>query len=351
MNTLIIPCAGRSSRFPGMRPKYLLTHPDGQLMVQKSMEGLDLELFDRIIITIVKPHDEQYEALLVLKQAFEGQSKVEICTLDDFTASASETVCLTLQRMKVKGAFVIKDSDNRVEAALPSSPTNAIVGYDLHQHPDVTQVSSKSFLLLENDGSVRDIIEKQVVSPIVCLGVYSFESAEEFCRACDELQQTHSVGEMYISHVISHMISQSCRFKSIMATGYDDWGTLAEWRAVQKKCSAWFVDFDGVLIKNSGRYGKVNWSNNRELLKENVAQLKKIQAEGGQVIIATSRPEPFRKLIVDMLSEEGFEPNALLMGMNHAPRILVNDFAATNPYPSCLSISLPRNASLKDYIE
>ena len=28
MKTLIVPCAGRSSRFPNMKPKYLLTHPD-----------------------------------------------------------------------------------------------------------------------------------------------------------------------------------------------------------------------------------------------------------------------------------------------------------------------------------
>ena len=26
MNTLIIPCAGKSNRFPNMKPKWLLTH-------------------------------------------------------------------------------------------------------------------------------------------------------------------------------------------------------------------------------------------------------------------------------------------------------------------------------------
>ena len=54
MNTLIIPCAGKSSRFPNMKPKYMLTHPDGKLMIEKAMENINLEVFNRVIITIAK---------------------------------------------------------------------------------------------------------------------------------------------------------------------------------------------------------------------------------------------------------------------------------------------------------
>ena len=36
--SLIIPVAGKSSRYPGMRPKWLLTMPDGKLMLEKSIE-------------------------------------------------------------------------------------------------------------------------------------------------------------------------------------------------------------------------------------------------------------------------------------------------------------------------
>ena len=71
MATLIIPCAGKSSRFPNMKPKWMLTHPDGKLMIEKSIEQLPLEVFDRIVITIVKEHCETYEADVILKQVFE----------------------------------------------------------------------------------------------------------------------------------------------------------------------------------------------------------------------------------------------------------------------------------------
>jgi len=98
MNTLIVPCAGKSNRFPNMKPKWMLTHPDGELMIQKALSGLDLNIFDRIIITIVKPHCEKYEADIILKQVFETNKKVEICVLDDFTKCASETVFSTLEK-------------------------------------------------------------------------------------------------------------------------------------------------------------------------------------------------------------------------------------------------------------
>ncbi len=63
MFTLILPVAGRSSRFPNMRPKWLLTMPDGKLMIEKSVEQIDLAVFDRVVIVCLKEHLEKYTAL------------------------------------------------------------------------------------------------------------------------------------------------------------------------------------------------------------------------------------------------------------------------------------------------
>ena len=37
---IIMPCAGRSTRFPDLRPKYLLTNYNGQLMIERSLNSL-----------------------------------------------------------------------------------------------------------------------------------------------------------------------------------------------------------------------------------------------------------------------------------------------------------------------
>lgn len=352
MNTLIVPCAGKSNRFPNMKPKWMLTHPDGELMIQKALSGLDLSIFDRIIVTIVNPHCEKYEADIILKQVFENNKKVEICVLDDFTKCASETVFLTLEKMNVTGAFVVKDSDNCVRCNIPKKIENVIVGYDLHKHPDISNIPGKSFLIVNDQSIVEDIIEKKVVSNIICLGVYAFSDVKLFKDAYLELIDKNIQGEMFISHVISYILAKGrAFFEAIMANDYEDWGTLAEWKEVQKKFRTYFVDVDGVLMKNCGKYGKVNWFNNKEIIPENMEVIKKLQDKGGQIVITTSRPEIFRKDLEGILSQNGIKPYSILMGMNHAARVLINDFAPTNPYPSGFAITLPRNSYIKDYIE
>ncbi len=351
MCTLIIPCAGKSSRFPNMKPKWMLTHPDGKLMIEKSLEGINLELFNRIIITIVKPHNDKYDAKLILSQVFSHNKKIEICLLEDFTQSASETVYLTLQKMKVKGAFVIKDSDNKVIFEMPEKIKNAIVGFDLILHPNVSNIPAKSFLIINEQNIIQDIIEKQVVSKCICLGVYMFDDAKNFIEAYETLVHKNVQGEMYISHLISFMLTQNnIIFNAIMAQYFEDWGTLTQWHQTQQRYRTYFVDVDGVILKNSGKYGLLNWSNNKAILEENIKTLIDLQQNGAQIIITTSRTEEYRSALIDILNKNGIFPHAILMGLNHAARIVINDFAPTNPYPSSIAISLPRNTNIKDYL-
>ena len=350
MNTLIIPCAGRSNRFPNMKPKWMLTHPDGSLMIEKSLSGLNLEIFDRIIITIVKPHDEEYEAKLVLSQVFKN-AKVEVCLLDDFTKSASETVFSTLEKMKVRGSFIAKDSDNYVSIDIPRNIDNFIVGCDLHKNPHIANIPGKSFIVANSQGIIQDIIEKHVISNIICVGVYAFEDAELFKNGYLELMSKNLPGEMFISHVISYLLSTKKHiFTAKEANGYADWGTIKEWSEIQKDFRTYFVDVDGILLKNCGKYGSINWYNNEETIPENIDVIKNLQAKGGQIVITTSRGEEFRVALENLLSRYGITPYAILMGLHHSSRMLINDFAPTNPYPSATAISLPRNNHIKEYL-
>lgn len=351
MSTLIIPCAGRSSRFPGMRPKWMLTHPDGNLMVLKALCGFDLNSFERIIITVVLQHVVDFEADVILKQAFKDWSNVEICVLDDFTSSASETISLTIEKMQIKGSVTIKDSDNYTEFDVSQKAGNYVVGYDIVTHKKVSNIQAKSFLLMTEQGILRDIIEKRVASETICLGVYTFADAQEFQDAYAEMNTLKFEGEKFLSHVISFMIAQhNSVFRAVLATAYEDWGTIDEWRQVQKRHAAYFIDVDGVIMKNSGEFGSVNWENNQEILIDNMEFIKHLQSQGAQIIICTSRTESYRSALEALFSKAGLVPHAIIMGVHHAPRYLINDFAPTNPYPSAVAVSLPRNARLRDWL-
>lgn len=353
MNTLIIPCAGRSSRFPGMRPKFLLTHPDGKLMLQKALDGICRDVYDRIIITIVRTHAELYDAEIIVRQIFEGCERVELCVLGEFTASPAETIYRTLKQMDITGAVTIKDVDNRVKVQIPQSLDNAVVCCSLGTFPEIRKLAAKSFLVVDKQGMITRIAEKEPCSSNVVVGIYCWEDADTFCRVYAELTTQRSVGkqELFLSQLVSHAIDvHGLKFRALWAEEYEDYGTLDEWRDLQQRMSSYWVDFDGVLIRNSGKFGRVNWHNNTELLTENVELLRNLQARGAQIIITTSRPESMRAETLALLRQAKLEPCALVMGLNHSPRIMINDFSATNPYPSCHAISVPRNASLSNYL-
>ena len=78
--------------------------------------------------------------------------------------------------------------------------------------------------------------------------------------------------------------------------------------------------------------------------------IRELQQRGSQIVITTARPWSYEKLVRTLLERVGIKPYFVLMGLNHAQRVIVNDFAPTNPYPSCISISIPRDGDLSQYL-
>lgn len=351
MTTLIIPCAGKSSRFPNMKPKWMLTHPKGTLMVEEAISGLPLKKFDRIIIPILKEHAEKFEEKIIFEQAFaKFKKKVEFVELDH-SASQSDTILQTLVKKKVKGAFVSKDADNYVEMDMPMK-TDFVVGLDINKSAkDIARLKAKSFVVTNEQNIVVDIIEKRIVSENICVGVYGFSDAKKFIDAYQTLLKNNKQGEIYPSHIISYLIGTGQSVYSyIEATRYEDWGTSSEWRDTQNRYATYFVDVDGVLLHNSGRYGKKHWANHLSVIEDNIATLKKLSDDGAQIVIATSRGEEHLAALKKLLKQRGIKVHTYVTNCNHSSRILINDFASTNPYPSAKAINIPRDGKLDSYL-
>ena len=88
---LLLPVAGKSSRFPGLRPKWLLTLPNGQLMIERSLSGLKLEnttLFDKRDDLIRKRNQD---ALALQQIALQFASPVQKATIADFASGSMDT--------------------------------------------------------------------------------------------------------------------------------------------------------------------------------------------------------------------------------------------------------------------
>lgn len=334
-----------------MKPKWMLTHPDGKLMVEKSLEGMPLQSFDRIIITIVKEHSEKYEAKLVLRQIFGTNKKVEICELDGFTSCQAETVYKTLKAKRIKGAFVVKDSDNSVTMKLDRHD-NFVGSLHVPSFPkEIRRMGSKSFVMPDEHGIITDIVEKRISSEYICIGVYGFASPEMFIDAYEFLAEHKREGEIYLSHVIAHLIaSDVCVFTHRQVSSFEDWGTLPDWRITQLRHATYFVDIDGVLMKNVGKYGSKHWGNADEALDENLALIKKLQEEGAQIVLTTSRGPKDLAPVQAALKRHGIKPHQIVTNCHHAPRYIINDYAPTNPYPCTTAVNIPRDGNLGDFI-
>lgn len=346
---IIIPIAGRSSRFPDLKPKWMLTHPRGDFMVVEAIKGLDLEQVSKIYLVGLKEHELEYGFVSALTEQFEEQGiaeRIEFVLLEEQTRNQPETVARGIEQGNIKGPIYIKDSDNYFQDK--PQPGNAVSCYDLHNLENVN-ARNKSYVEVNADGQIINIVEKQIVSSTFCVGGYSFASAEEYMQYFNAMKAEE---DLYLSHIIFKMILDGKGFGHQLVSDYVDWGTIKEWNAYKAQYSTLFVDLDGTLVRNSGQYTEPKWGTT-DAIAPNVDTLNALYASGKvEIILTTSRKEKFRQTTIDQCERLGIRYHQLIMGLVHGRRIVINDYAKSNPYKSCDAINIKRNSSdLKDKLE
>jgi hypothetical protein len=343
MKTLLVPMAGRSSRFPGTRPKWMLTHPkNNRLMVSEAISGLNLDFFDKIKFICLEEHQEKYQFFHGFMDELEELGlgdKSSVIFLEKSTSSQSETVYQAIKQDEIEGFIFIKDSDGYYECELTST-NNQVAFFDLNDMDNIN-ARSKSYITIDDFGSVTNIVEKKVISSTFSSGGYGFNSAKQFCDTFETIRDMP--GECYISHVIFEMMLDGQPFSSLKTSNFKDWGTKDVWMEYKKTYKTLFSDIDGTLITNSSLHFPP-YIGDGEPIQENIDYLNHLYDEGRTyIVLTTSRPEKTRQITVNELELKGVKYHQLVMGLPHSQRIVINDFAASNPYPACGSINLPRN--------
>ena len=342
MRSLIVPMAGRSSRFPNMRPKWMLTHPmTNRFMVTESILGLNLDFFDNIWFICLQEHEDKYQFMKGLVSELDEvglRSKSNIVLLPEQTDSQSETVYTFLSGQELEGFVFIKDSDGFYRCDVEER--NQVAYFDLNDMDDIN-ARTKSYIELDVNNVITNIVEKKVVSSTFSSGGYGFADAKEFCKTFEKLQDMD--GECYISHIIFEMMLSGSIFYGTKTTDFKDWGTLDAWNKYKSQYKCLFVDIDGTLITNSSHHFPP-YVGSGEPIENNIDLLADLHEQGkAKIILTTSRPENLRKITIMELQTKGIPYDELIMGLPHCQRIIINDFARSNPYPSCSAINIPRN--------
>ena len=336
---IIIPAAGQSTRFPNMRPKYLLMSYHGKLMIELAI-GQHLGQH-KIYVGVLKEHADCYHVRETFAELF--GDKVNLVILPEKTQGPADTVA---QIIKIAGidndtSILIKDCDSFYNSNINLSG-NTILVDSLVNNPDIRMAASKSYLGVNDQGIVNNIIEKKIISEWFCVGGYKFDSVQNYLTIADQLLSA-SHTEVYISAVIDKMLNSGQVFTTTSVTDWVDVGTKDDWYRYNSRPSI-FCDIDGTIIVNQGQYGDNNFDQDAVPLTNNIAALHKAQLAGCQIIFTTARPSAVQTQTRKMLDQLGFGNCQLIMDMHHSQRIVINDYAPTNPYPSALAINLPRNS-------
>lgn len=339
--TIILPIAGRSSRFPGLRPKWMLTAPTGELMLEKALSTVRDWRDHRVVVGALAEHLDGARGRETLGRAF--GTLIEIVTFDEQTPGPADTVAQMVARAGVEGPVFVKDCDSWFEPA-ENVFCDCVCFADLRSiNGEVRNVAAKSFLSLNENALLLGMVEKSVSSNYISVGGYGFHDARLYTEAYARLVTRGDEGELFVSHVILDAMVQGAVFKGIESKGYVDVGTLEAWNQYRRNKGLYLVDLDGVVLRNAGQYTTPNWDDPDVALPANVEALRKLIAKGAQLVFVTARPERYRAKTEAFLASLNLNWHAAVFGVNHATRHLVNDYAGSNPYPSAVAINVFRN--------
>ncbi len=336
--------AGRSSRFKGLRPKWMLTHPQSnRFMATEAISGLDLDAFDKIFFIALDSHEKKYsfkKGFLEDIKSLSIEHKVELLLLDKSTNSQSETVKNGIEIGDIKGSIFIKDCDGYFEANIPKS-INCVAYYDLNNINNIN-ARSKSYVEIDSNNYLTNIVEKKVISSTFCVGGYGFEDAQEFTDTFKKISDKE--GEIYVSHIIFEMLLSGKNFLGIDTDKFLDWGTLEEWNNFKSQFKCMFIDIDGTLVTNSSKHFPPYIGEGSPLI-ENINLLQDLRRESKvYIVLTTSRSSEYRQKTLEELKKHDVPFDQLIMDLPHCQRILVNDYSRSNPYPTASSINLLRNS-------
>jgi len=342
MIKLLIPCAGKSSRFHE-KPKWLLTCPNGNLMIQESIAGLDLTEVDCIYITFLKEHIERYCKNCDLKKLFAfTNKKINIYILDQLTKSQTETVYKTIKHFNINDPIFIKDCDNYYTHKIIKQ--NYICYIKIDENNNISKPYNKSFIEFNNQKQLSNICEKKIISDNICVGGYSFINSTDFISIYDNIISLDLIkNELYISHIINQALLMNIIFNVKEVKKYIDWGTIGEWDKYKSQFKTLFVDLDGVLVYNSSKYFTPKWGDSEPIIKTVDHLNKMYKTNKVKIIITTARSSLFKDATIKQLQKYNIPYDNIIFDLYHAQRILINDYSNTNKYPTSISINLKRD--------
>lgn len=314
---LLLPCAGKSTRYSTRVPKYLLTMPNNNIMVAEAAKNL-LRYADKVVAGVLDEHDGEFGASSILKEAIPG---CEVVIIKKVLNGPAATVANMIQKSGLVGPMLVRDCDSL---------------WELSEQPYIGEwlavVRDRSrFAIIAN----HEIVEKPMHE--LAAGGYAFSDVDRFMEGLWWARRYGNTGEVYMSDTYMGIPA------TISVDGYVPLATEQDWLDYRARFKTYIFDIDGVIYGNSGRWVRPRWGST-SAFRAVINRINELYSSGQTIILMTSRPEYMRYETECMLAADNVHHHQLVMGVNHGQRVIVNDYASSNPYPSAVAVNIKRDS-------
>lgn len=215
MLNVVVPMAGRGSRFADVGfelPKPLI-EVHGRPMIQLVVENLRPVREHRFVFLCLAEHLDRYGLRERLEDIAPG---CEIVLVDRVTEGAACTVLLARDIIDSDDAMMVANSDQWVDVeideylSLGDEPNvDGLIMTMWADHP------KWSYVRLDYDDRIVEVVEKEVVSNEATVGVYNFARGRDFVEGADEMvrRDLRVGGEFYVAPVYNQLIERGAHLR------------------------------------------------------------------------------------------------------------------------------------------
>lgn len=227
MTNLIVPLAGRSSRFSSLttQPKWSLKLGEESILswALRSFSEID-NIFSERVLVVREEHSNLLQASLSAGQLRSSR----LVTVSEVPNGQAESVKLGLEALGMDSEFWVWNGDTHLKSGWTSGielqPPFFLTSRLDGDHWSFAKVDS---------GLVTETAEKRRISDLASVGLYAFSSASQYLAS---LESWTSAGEIYVAPLYNHLIAcgEKVRAPTIAPEYFLPLGTPDEVRAAAK---------------------------------------------------------------------------------------------------------------------
>lgn len=197
-----------------------------------SFQNLNYQYFDEIYFVVRSGatffgecvENENFELINVLLK-HKYNRDINVVSIDK-TKCQVETVYNIVKKYNIQGSVFIKDSDNTFTTKV--FPVNCICVYPIEKLQFLSPMD-KSYVSINSDFFVTNIIEKKVVDHYINVGGVGFANIEDFCDCYEKVVKICDNRKLYMSNVIQYMLLNDYTFNPNFVEDFCDFSTKKVW--------------------------------------------------------------------------------------------------------------------------